>query len=207
MTAPSARSRAQHSQPIRTGVQNLACVNRQQRHSASQQHRKKIQRHAAQNQLIAPDVAEAVQDHNHPLLSVAPRRDVDANCRQQKHRHEIRDRGACINRHRAPCKAVNQASRHGSENGRSLKERRAPRHGVRKMLGLHQLRKKGLAGRPIKGTHRAVGEQHRVDGPDRHQSTERERQQNNGTKREPCVANSEYGLPRTPVRGVSSHQE
>ena len=75
------------------------------------------------------------------------------------------------------------------------------------MFRLHQLRKKRLARRPIERSHRAVGEQHRVDGPYRRESAECERQQNRGTKREPAVANSEYGLPRVPVRRVSRHQE
>src|SRR5581483_11784708 len=54
---------AQRAEPGRADFQNLARVNGQQRNRAAQQHGEQIERHCAQDEFIAPNILQALQDH------------------------------------------------------------------------------------------------------------------------------------------------
>ncbi len=198
---------AQHSEPRRTGVQNFARIHRQQRNGPTQQHGKEIQGHAAENQFAAPDIAESVQNHSAAVCRFWARRDVQPNRRQQRHRDQVHDSRAGVNRRWAGSESINQTSRHRSENRRGLEKRRSPRHRVREMFCRHQLRQEGLARGRIEGPNRAIGQEDCVNRPSRSDAIETQREQRDRAESEPAIADSENGLARVPVRRMSGGEE
>jgi hypothetical protein len=150
---------AQQTQSPGSGVENFASVDRQQSDRPSEQHREKIERDRAQNELLTPDVMQScergLQRHGLPRRALFR---LDAEGGDQS--ADGGERCRRVHDRRTAESGVKNAAERWPENSCGLKRGCVPGDGVGEMFFRNELRKYRSAGRAVERAHDAEQDQH-----------------------------------------------